>query len=106
MEYSRDRESPAAPIIVGPFGPVIAVLLPASGLVPSCGLRSEERGVVLVVVRHAPTLCLLCRRQRRGHTTVRYVMARLTVPCHLLVSMRPSHGEPVRRSGALALTDQ
>jgi hypothetical protein len=59
-----ETESPAAPIIVGPFGPVIAVLLPASGLVPSRGLRSEERGVVLAVVRHAPTLCLLCRRPR------------------------------------------
>ena len=63
-EYSRDRESPAAPIIVGPFGLVIAVLLPASGLVPSRGLRSEEGGVVLAVVRQAPTLCLLCRRPR------------------------------------------
>ena len=108
-QKERKRETSAAPIIVAPPGLSSPSSSSASRLVPPCGLRSGEHGDVLAVVRHAPTICLLCHRTQPGarHCSMcQGTSCRL--PPHAVVQSPcgTGHGGPIIWSSILPLPDR
>ena len=87
----RGRGSLVAPVTVGPSGPDIAVLLLREWIRPVAQSAGRRTWAVLAVVRHAPTLCLLRHRPRRGRALLFAASGHVlssVVPRRLSVSVR------------------